>query len=958
MFDSEIVNYNQNLTLMIKKFYALALLGFASMGLNAQSASPYCSAEVTHFNIPAEIPSKIYMSIANVDATSMVVEIQSADADAVDVLIIANASGATISAPNTTIAGRISRTLTWANPPATVDLNVLWSKVSFPGNWQLNQADITVAFADTCGNFNPPPPPPPPVPANITFQVDMNNYVGTFTTVNVNGTFNGWCGGCNPLTDPDMDGIYEVTIPLMPGIIEYKFTVDGWADQENLIPGSSCSVTGAGFTNRLRTLTADEILPAVCWNSCVSCANAPVSKMVTFTVDMADYNGAAYGGVFLNGDFNGWCGACNSMTDMGNDVWSVSIPLTSDSIDYKFTLDGWNGQESLAPGSSCTRTASGYTNRHAKLLGDTVLNEVCWNLCTDCMGAPTAVDVTFQVNMNNYMGVYSSVNVNGTFNGWCGGCTPMLDPDGDGIFEVTVSNIPVSGVEYKFTVDGWNDQESLTPGDPCVLTTGANTNRYLVPTADTVLNSVCWSSCSDCGAAPMNNYDVTFQVNMNAECAFDSVDVAGDFNGWPNTVGDMLTDNGNGSWSTTLNMLEGTVSYKFRKWYAGSVVWESITNRSITFSSDTSIAEVCFNDVALCAPIAVISGISKVSNPRTYRVDYVAPVADKYSLQLKGPSDVNWSTPKAWSANVTSQNFQAKVFAGETMVRIGTRTAGVWSYSCETSFMSDCKLMTVSAIELITPFCEGDSAQLKAIAAGGFRAKTFMWSTGETTRFIYGQQGQTYQVVATDGAGCTDSASVTVSALTTDYTPSGFAVSKPSAVTFMGTWTPANLATGVTLVGYRMAYRRANVGGAWMNTALSTNTTATVDFTGSGNVSANYEFAAFARVNDNGSIYNTEYSCTDRVFYNGSGAKWGASSANALVGLSIYPNPTQNIVTIQSEGAMQSVELTDMNGKRLMFIEVDQQNSTTLNLETLSSGIYLINVVSEDGIATERVSKL
>ena len=31
-------------------------------------------------------------------------------------------------------------------------------------------------------------------------------------------------------------------------------------------------------------------------------------NQVTFQVDMSEYMGPAYGGVFLNGNFNGWCG--------------------------------------------------------------------------------------------------------------------------------------------------------------------------------------------------------------------------------------------------------------------------------------------------------------------------------------------------------------------------------------------------------------------------------------------------------------------------------------------------------------------------------------------------------------------------------------------------------------------------------------------------------------------------
>ena len=38
-----------------------------------------------------------------------------------------------------------------------------------------------------------------PATVNVTFQVDMGLVAaGTFTTPEVNGTWNNWCGNCNP----------------------------------------------------------------------------------------------------------------------------------------------------------------------------------------------------------------------------------------------------------------------------------------------------------------------------------------------------------------------------------------------------------------------------------------------------------------------------------------------------------------------------------------------------------------------------------------------------------------------------------------------------------------------------------------------------------------------------------------------------------------------------------------
>jgi 1,4-alpha-glucan branching enzyme len=63
--------------------------------------------------------------------------------------------------------------------------------------------------------------------SNITFKVNMNDYTGAFTAVTLNGTFNNWCGSCNPMTDANADGIWEVTLPITGSSIEYKYTLDG-----------------------------------------------------------------------------------------------------------------------------------------------------------------------------------------------------------------------------------------------------------------------------------------------------------------------------------------------------------------------------------------------------------------------------------------------------------------------------------------------------------------------------------------------------------------------------------------------------------------------------------------------------------------------------------------------------------------------------------------------------------
>ena len=105
---------------------------------------------------------------------------------------------------------------------------------------------------------------------DVTFQVDMTPYTDAFTTAFVSGSFNGWSGGGNPMTDMG-DGIWEATIPLSAGPIEYKIQLDEWMNQEQFTEGDECTVTSDGVnTNRSLDVSADVTVCYV-WNTCTSC---------------------------------------------------------------------------------------------------------------------------------------------------------------------------------------------------------------------------------------------------------------------------------------------------------------------------------------------------------------------------------------------------------------------------------------------------------------------------------------------------------------------------------------------------------------------------------------------------------------------------------------------------------------------------------------------------------------
>ena len=334
-----------------------------------------------------------------------------------------------------------------------------------------------------------------PVTYNVTFQVDMQNVTG-FTTPEVNGTFNGWCGGCAPMTDANADGIWELTIPLSGGSYEFKYAHDAWLGQEALTEGSACTVTNFGYTNRTLNVNADVTLPVVCWASCTSCDLAPVTYNVTFQVDMQNVTGFTTPEV--NGTFNNWCGGCFTMTDAnGDNIWEGTTVLEEGTYEFKYAYDAWAGSEQLTPGDACTITIGDFTNRLLDVTADIVLPVVCWASCSDCGSTATPVDVTFQVDMSQYIGSFTTPEVNGTFNNWCGGCAPMSDANGDNKWEITIPLIPGT-YEYKFAYDSWAGQESMVEGTTCTITTDGFTNRVITVIDAETLPAVCWESCELC----------------------------------------------------------------------------------------------------------------------------------------------------------------------------------------------------------------------------------------------------------------------------------------------------------------------------------------------------------------------------------------------------------------------------------------------------------------------------
>jgi beta-glucanase (GH16 family) len=303
----------------------------------------------------------------------------------------------------------------------------------------------------------------------VTFRLQMVGVSG-YTTPEVNGTFNEWCGQCNPMSDANNDGIWETTIDLPAGYYEFKYSADNWSQQESLAVGSSCTATTGQFTNRTLQVNGNIVLPIVCWGLCSSCT----VHDVTFAVDMSTVTG--FTTPYVSGTFNNWCGNCNAMSDPNNDgIWTATIALQTGFYEYKYSYNNWQGSENLPVGASCTTTNFGFTNRFIDVTQDIVLPVVCWGSC-DTPGTGNGPLPTVQIALSggtNPSCVLTDVSFTAT----------TTNTTSTPVYQWYVDNIPVGLNQATYSNHQLTDGQSVT----CSIVGGSGCGSSAVATSNAIV---------------------------------------------------------------------------------------------------------------------------------------------------------------------------------------------------------------------------------------------------------------------------------------------------------------------------------------------------------------------------------------------------------------------------------------------------------------------------------------
>ena len=132
-------------------------------------------------------------------------------------------------------------------------------------NVQLSNGELTLHFTD-------PVPSTERIP--VTFSVDMNDAnLGPSDRVYLNGSFNSWCGNCNPMQKNG--DVWSLSLNLPPNKYQYLFTVNGWQRSGGAPLNSACDYQPCdGFPNYgfyLPEGSNAQTLPTYCWATCDDC---------------------------------------------------------------------------------------------------------------------------------------------------------------------------------------------------------------------------------------------------------------------------------------------------------------------------------------------------------------------------------------------------------------------------------------------------------------------------------------------------------------------------------------------------------------------------------------------------------------------------------------------------------------------------------------------------------------
>lgn len=391
----------------------------------------------------------------------------------------------------------------------------------------------------------------------------------------------------------------------------------------------------------------------------------------------------------------------------------------------------------------------------------------------------------------------------------------------------------------------------------------------------------------------------------------------------------------------SVNAVSGATSYT---WTLPSGWTGSSSTNSINATASSSTGNItvtannsCGNSTA--SSITILSVLTIPVNPGT--ISGSTTVCDgssnTYSITPAGDaSTYNWTLPSGWGGSSTSSSISTTAASNGGVISVtGTNFCGTSTASNLTVSVNTIPATPI-AISGLNPICEGTTNTYSVPTVSGVTSYSWTlppgWSGSSTTNTINATasaNGGTISVMASNSCGLSSPANLTIT-----VNP------LPTVGLNLSIDTLCINAAAVSLTGGSPSggtYSGTGVNSGTFNPALS----------GTGNFTISYSFI------DANSCSNT---ATDNIVVDNC---LGLSDFNDLSNLKIYPNPTSGILFIEnaaSTNVSTNVKVIDLTGKIVLTINVNS-NLISLDLSTLSNGMYFIHIQTDKTTTIKKITK-
>ena len=447
----------------------------------------------------------------------------------------------------------------------------------------------------------------------------------------------------------------------------YADDYGNWSTECHTWTYNPSDADAAGFLLEVRLYSYNDGAPLSVDNLSITVTNAtvtfptpPPAETCDDGIQNQDESGVDCGGV---------CAACVVLGCIDSNATNYDASATDQDYDENGT-------------SSCTYASCADIPTATGCLWDTGQSAEWWEGWWNCPANGGQVcglaEVVFELDLPD--DITGTPHVNGSYNGWCGSCfNDMSDDDGDGIWTHTQYFSPGETHEYKFTVNGWDNQEDLVGLDCAVVIDGYSNRQFTAGDANSSQTlAACWGSCddvcagtptcgdgtcdenescsscaADCGACP--TYDVTFDIDGMDDCGF--VSVTGTWDNWSGWGAH--NDN-----NMTANMLDGTYEYvilcvdtSVNEWW--NDIWGSSTiinppsgsdcevdgtaNYGFTVSGENATVTVCAGSCDASCPSAANLFFSEYGEGSSYNKFLEIYNASDSAVDLSNYQRVNCS---------------------------------------------------------------------------------------------------------------------------------------------------------------------------------------------------------------------------------------------------------------------------------------------------------------------------